>query len=304
MIKVINPDVEIWKQEGYTLEAIWKHIARCARVCYQSTPRAKDESSYDFVKRTLLHGVDVLHNTYNLKDIESCHLSVLEHGTIHLKFHGMLSSSFSTFNNVFKHNKYSKYYIKDEYIYVTTNMRVIVEQLAIGSLAVIDTTPNSPYYFNRTTFSFITNIGVSRELNRHRCHSISEESSRYCAYDKDKFGNNITITKVPWIKYLEYENKVIEANPEVPLYTDDWTAVDWYCYGLEVSNLVYRKLREFGWQAQQARDVLPLATKTQVVHTAYNADWLDWIDLRANEISGKVHPEMKELAIKVKELMK
>ena len=34
MIKVVNPSVEIWNQEGYTLDAIFKHIARCARVCY------------------------------------------------------------------------------------------------------------------------------------------------------------------------------------------------------------------------------------------------------------------------------
>ena len=39
MIKVVNPSVELWKQDGYSLSAIWKHIARCARVCYQSTPK-------------------------------------------------------------------------------------------------------------------------------------------------------------------------------------------------------------------------------------------------------------------------
>lgn len=48
MIKVVNPSVEVWKQEGYTLDAIFKHIARCARVCYQSTPKNKDENAYDF----------------------------------------------------------------------------------------------------------------------------------------------------------------------------------------------------------------------------------------------------------------
>lgn len=39
MIKVVNPSVEVWKQEGYDLESIFKHVARCARVCYQSTPK-------------------------------------------------------------------------------------------------------------------------------------------------------------------------------------------------------------------------------------------------------------------------
>lgn len=43
MIKIVNPSVEVWKQEGYTLDAIWKHIARCARVCYQSTPKIMEK---------------------------------------------------------------------------------------------------------------------------------------------------------------------------------------------------------------------------------------------------------------------
>lgn len=48
MIKIVNPSVEVWKQEGYTLDAIWKHIARCARVCYQSTPKNNGEDDYSF----------------------------------------------------------------------------------------------------------------------------------------------------------------------------------------------------------------------------------------------------------------
>lgn len=313
MLRVINPDVEIWRQEGFSIDAIWNHIARCARVCYQSVPKDRNESSYAFVKRTLLHGIDVLEGKYTSEDVTKCHLSVLEHGTVHLKFHGMLSSSLDMFDNIFRYNKYSRYTIQGEYIYVTTNMRVIVENLAIKALESIDKTPNCPYYYDRTTVNFITNIGVSRELNRHRCHSISEESTRYCSYNKNKFGNNITVTKVPWIDYTTnelndgdcYEEKLL---PDSEVYNEDinriiyqhtgyWTAIDWYLYSLSIANITYCKLRELGWSAQQARDVLPLATKTQVVHTAFNDDWKQWIELRADGISGKPHPEIQELAV-------
>lgn len=58
MIKVVNPSVEVWKQEGYTLDAIFKHIAKCTRVAYQSTPKNKDEDAYDFLLRTIFKGND------------------------------------------------------------------------------------------------------------------------------------------------------------------------------------------------------------------------------------------------------
>lgn len=210
---------------------------------------------------------------------------------------------------VYEHNKYSRTNNHDGYLYVTTNLRVIIENYAIDTLEFIDTTPNCPYYMPRTTVCFITDIGASRELNRHRVNSISEESTRFCAYDKGKFGNGITVAKLPWIPdvdstdgghdYTEgffnddeiYNNGIIQDQ-----YAEAWTAVDWFLYGLQVCDLVYRKTRELGWTAQQAREILPLNTKTQVVHTAFVDDWEHWIALRSNEISGKVHPMMSELA--------
>ena len=318
MLRVINPDVEIWRQEGFSIDAIWKHIARCARVCYQSVPKDKNESPYDFVKRTLLRGVDVINVPYTFDDIRGSHLSVLEHGTVHLKYPSFMARAEALFSATLRGNKYSKWNIHKGYIYVTTNMRVIIETNWIDQLEFIDKTPNCPYYYDRTTVNFITNIGVSRELNRHRCHSISEESTRYCSYNKDKFGNNITVTKVPWIDYTTnelndgdcYEGKLRadfefineEHNAIVQQDTICWTAIDWYLYSLSIANITYCKLRELGWSAQQARDVLPLATKTQVVHTAFNDDWKQWIELRADGISGKPHPEIQELAVKLREM--
>lgn len=312
MIKVINPSVEVWKQDGYTRNAIWKHIARCARVCYQSTPKNNGETDYGFLVRTLFKGNDVDNQPYNTKDIIKCHLSVCEHGTVHLKYPLFVARAAAQATR-FIHNHYSRIREHEGYIYVTTNMRVLIEHNWMDELEFIDTTPNCPYYIPRPTICFITDIGASRELNRHRANSVSEESTRYCAYDKGKFGNGITVAKLPWIKTIDtndefnvttYNNgfysdeeiydkstHLIEAKN-----TDDWTAVDWFLYGLQICDLVYRKTRELGWTAQQAREILPLNTKTQVVHTAFVDDWEHWIALRSNEISGKVHPMMSELA--------
>ena len=316
MIKVVNPSVEIWNQEGYTLDDIWKHIARCARVCYQSVPKNNGETDYGFIVRTLLKGKDIVNRRYyNIEKIKNCHLSVFEHGTVHLKYRLFIIKDFAQASK-FINNHYSKTKENDGYLYVTTNMRVLIENNWMDELEFVDTTSNCPYYYERATINFITDIGASRELNRHRVNSISEESTRYCAYDKGKFGNGITVAKLPWIPEVDSndeghdynegffnDNEVFDNNVIEEQYTDNWTAVDWFFYGLQICDLIYRKTRELGWTAQQAREILPLNTKTQVVHTAFVDDWKHWIDLRSNEVSGKVHPCMKELADKLVKLI-
>lgn len=311
MIKVVNPSVEVWKQDDYFLDSIWKHIARCARVCYQSTPKDNGETNYGFLVRTLFRGNDVVNQSYNTKDIIKCHLSVCEHATVHLKYPLFMPRAAAQATR-FIHNQYSRTREHEGYIYVTTNMRVLIEYNLIDELEFIDNTPNCPYYIPRTTVCFITDIGASRELNRHRVNSVSEESTRYCAYDKGKFGNGITVAKLPWIPDVDpndeghdynegffNDNEVFNNNVIEEQYTDNWNAVDWFFYGLQICDLVYRKTRELGWTAQQAREILPLNTKTQVVHTAFDDDWNHYIDLRSNGVSGAPHPMAKELADKV-----
>lgn len=306
MIKVVNPNVEFWKQDGYSLSAIWKHIARCARVCYQSTPKDNGEDDYSFLVRTLFRGVEP--KNINTKDLVKYHLSVCEHATVHLKYPLFMPRAVAQATR-FTRNPYSRNKQHEGYIYVTTNMRVIIEHHWMEELEFIDNTPNCPYYIPRPTICFITDIGASRELNRHRVNSVSEESTRYCAYDKGKFGNGITVAKLPWIPDVDPEdeghdytegffndNEIFYDECIEEQYTDNWTAVDWFFYGLQICDLVYRKTRELGWTAQQAREILPLNTKTQVVHTAFVDDWEHWLALRSNEISGKVHPMMSELA--------
>lgn len=306
MIKVVNPSVELWKQEGYTLDAIWKHIARCARVCYQSVPKDNGEDDYSFLVRTLFRGVEP--KNINTKDLVKYHLSVCEHATVHLKYPTFMPRAIAQATR-FTRNPYSRTKQHENYIYVTTNMRVLIEHHWMEELEFIDVNNNCPYYISRPTISFITDIGASRELNRHRVNSVSEESTRYCAYDKGKFGNGITVAKLPWIPDVDPEdeghdytegffndNEIFYDECIEEQYTDNWNAIDWFFYGLQICDLVYRKTRELGWTAQQAREILPLNTKTQVVHTAFVDDWEHWLALRSSEVSGKVHPMMSELA--------
>lgn len=298
MINVIESRVEEWKQEGYDILSIWKHIAKCARVCYQSKPKNKDESDYDFLVRTIFRGVDVLKDSYNEYFTMTVHGSVLEHGTVRLRIpnDGMIPASHKYVNN-----PYSEVYSDVAFDYITTNMRVLFDNKWFDDLHYIDTNKDRENkYYDRTTINIITDIGVSREFNRHRSHSISEESTRYCAYDKDKFNNNISVIKLPWIETKDYNEKL----PNNDKLLKDWDAIDWYIHSICIANTAYKKLREFGWTAQQAREVLPLSTKTQLVHTTFNYKWYNWITLRYNEVSGKVHPCMKVIANEINNCLK
>ena len=51
-----------------------------------------------------------------------------------------------------------------------------------------------------------------------------------------------------------------------------------------------------GMQPQEARTILPLCTKTEVIYTAFESDWRHFFDLRLRETTGAAHPQAKALA--------
>jgi len=65
---------------------------------------------------------------------------------------------------------------------------------------------------------------------------------------------------------------------------------------LLTAEATYKRLIKDGWTPQQARQVLPLSTKVQTIHTAFNDDWDEFVKLRADACSGSVHPNMKVIA--------
>ena len=121
-MKLITPDVEYWKQ-GYTEDAIWKHIAKCMRVCYQSEKKKLDESEKDFVNRVVLHNYPYTYISKNKYVQNQLHLSVLEHGTIYLTT-PRIEEVFNRYSN----NPYSDVIIDIDQLYITTNMRVLIEK--------------------------------------------------------------------------------------------------------------------------------------------------------------------------------
>lgn len=132
------------------------------------------------------------------------------------------------------------------------------------------------------TIKFVCDRGISHEIVRHRLASYCQESTRYCNYDNDQFGGEITVI-LPCFTLQGYK----------PYQT--WRDA---CLAAEKA---YFDLLDMGWTAQEARSVLPNSLKTEVVMTANIREWRHFIKLRA---SAKAHPQMREVAEKVKELLK
>lgn len=125
------------------------------------------------------------------------------------------------------------------------------------------------------TVKFIVDRGVSHEIVRHRMASYCQESTRYCNYSKNKFGNEITVIKPCFF------------NEGTDLFRD-WKSA------MRMSESHYFELLEQGATPQEARSVLPNSLKTEVVMTANIREWRHFFKLRT---SPAAHPQMREVAI-------
>lgn len=315
-MKFIKPSVEYLPQKP-GIGGIWHQIAIATRVCYQSKPR-KGESDEAFVNRVILKPA---RKEYGSIDFDKCHGAMLEHGTVYLT----ISTYYTEIISHYMSNKYSKIaYIAgmndDGNAYITTNMRVIIENNWQDDLKFISA---PTHHVKRTTFSVITDIGVTRELNRHRTFSIAEQSTRYCDLTRNRFGDCLNFPVPSWINENLLETSEVDNcllsdmsndlnsatteninnfNIKESNGIDNWDDIDFYIYANLVAQYCYQALRHRGWKPEQARQVLSLGLKTQAVYTAFDDDWQHFIKLRADNVSGKVHPNMKIIADKIKEL--
>ena len=128
------------------------------------------------------------------------------------------------------------------------------------------------------TVKFICDRGIANELVRHRIASFAQESSRYCCYAKDKFGKELTfINPCFW-----------EPN------SDNYAR--WF-HEMNEAEKTYLAMIESGATPEQARDILPMSIKTEIVMTANLREWRHFFKLRAEGVTGKPHPQMLEITI-------
>lgn len=122
------------------------------------------------------------------------------------------------------------------------------------------------------TFRFITNRGVTHELVRHRLCSFAQESTRYVNYkDGIMICPPATLAEKPDEVKAEYEEAFWDAEKH------------------------YQKLIEAGEKPQEARAVLPIGLKTEIVVTANIEEWKWILELRYLGTTGAPHPDIKQV---------
>lgn len=150
-MKILEPSIEIIPQEVGMVGAL-KHIEKVGRTCYKSEDKITEDSHIRFV--------DML--------IEHEHYAMLEHATIYLT----IPLEKEELIDIYDKNPYSRV-VKpkgDEYAYITTNSRVIIENDWQCDMEYMVPAPTK--HVKRVTVKFTTQIAISREFNRRWRHSI------------------------------------------------------------------------------------------------------------------------------------
>jgi len=315
-MKFIEPSVEIIQQEP-GIDGMMKIIELAGRTAYKSEDHITEDSAKKFVKM--------------LKDKK--HGAALEHGTCYLTIPTedwdqiVDDRDFAFWECPYQWHgfDYRTELADSDYIYLTTNYRVLVERGYEQLLDYIVTPTEDEFQWNngayqhfhrRITVKFICDRGVSHEFCRHRVFSFLMESTRYCNYAKDKFGNEITFIIPRWIHdiqeeiastidsltgdsrsyYMDYSentlmNMLTVEDRTVSQYMDTLQKIE-RCY-LDMITL------DDGTKLvpQQARQILPNCLKTELIMTGTVNQWKQFFELRC---APSAHPDARYLAEQLK----
>lgn len=298
-MKIINATVaEITEQD------IMKKIEKCGRVCYKSEEQITDGSALHFVRMLTnrKHWAMLEHAPLVLMVTERMAKAILRggHGTYlqvscnKRQNRFIISGSVRAWLTIFTDEHWlqifhediistleyrlqsslgkEKYAIMWPHLHVTPKKeKFLLTQDEVLSLE--DLTPDEARKHLYLTAHFTCDRGVSHELVRHRPASFAQESTRYCNYAKEKFGQEITV---------------------IDPHFQDEERLDWI-FAMEQAEETYFKLLKRGLAPQMARTVLPNSLKTEILVSCNLAEWQHIINLRYHGTTGAPHPQMKEV---------
>ena len=298
-MKLIKPYFEIIEQQPEKI-GMFKHIETCGRVAWKSEERITNDSYLKFVE--MLKGVN--------------HGSVLEHGTVYLKLDGNINlisginplsiNQWNEFISKYENNNYSKVTPYKEELegqcFITTNYRVLIENNWLDDLKY--QCEPTEFHEKRVTVRLVIDRGVSHEFVRHRKMSLTQESTRYCNYSKDKFGNELTFIIPCWSNDLE-EGVYNYSDENGTWITNNYTTIETdnkiFLNHLGNCEYTYFMLLKGYWKPQQARSVLPNSLKTELIMTGFISDWKHFFHLRC---APGAHPQAQEIAIPLEQEFK
>ena len=320
-MKIVKPEAHIIQKKGLTP---YQFIEKVGRTCYKSEDKITEDSAVKFVQglcnrkhfamlehfwvhvivntditlpycfdemglsnyRRYMYFTVVGDDTYVSMPIrvilETKDIMDAQDNPYHTPIKDMYQSVFNEFPDLFNSFKDSSgcatYLEEDQFC--DTLVKVLQQEEASGEAINREVMKHKTH-----TVHFVCDRGVSHELVRHRPCSFAQESTRYCNYSQDKFGEEITVIK--------------------PLFFEQWDKdLDNKCetmsYGLwarscEQAEKAYFNLLKEGATPQEARSVLPNSLKTEIIMTANETEWQHIVNLRAKGTTGKPHPQMVEI---------
>ncbi len=288
-MKLIKQSFEILEQKDFTLKGIKQFIERCARVSYKSEDRMTDTSYEKFVNMLESRGHD----------------RPLEFGTVHLK---MILPDFQAFIHSLLtigmlNNIWIKHAYKGDVIYITTNYRYYLDIIKyFPNVKKYLTEEDNEYYPKRYTVHMIIDRGVMDEFRTHVGLSHLAESTRYCNYSKDKFNNEVTFVIPSWMDFPEisidlgnYDKTSVrskDGNVHIIDTKPPYVEGD-FIRSLCEAESNYLSIVRNGWTPQQAREVLPLAVKSELISCGFEDAWKNFFYRRC---AKDAHPMAQEIA--------
>lgn len=285
-MKLIKQSFEFINQTDFSLVGIKKHIERCARVSYKSEDKITDTSYEKFVNMLESRG----------------HARPLEFGTVYLSRTSQKEDNMEWLDK-YAYNPWSKFSFGNgstringelrNTVYVTTNYRVIKEHHWEDDLQYL--CEPTEYHHKRYTVHMILDRGVMDEFRTHVGLSHLAESTRYVNYSKKKFGSELTFIKPCWLDdeklklYGPYHTVIRDKSPE-----------SIFIANLNNVERDYLDLIKLGWTPQQARSVLPLSIKSELISCGFKDAWENFMRRRSPKYGDPgAHPMAAEIADKL-----
>ena len=300
-MKIIQPNVEFIPMPT-DKASLLKHIERCGRVCYKSEDKIEEGSAEKFIAGIIKRGHEAVleHGAIILRIGLSAWVQIqddiyaIENDTDFVSFlrftydncRPIVSGNVRAWRDFLKaygaefdclprcvkpmiesYPELFPEFINSEYGGVGLAKNTL--ELHTGDLV----TENEKRHHQYQTLLFTCDRGVTHELVRHRPSSFCQESTRYCNYGKDGFGNEITVIEPCYLV------------PHTPGYR-------LWRHSCRVAETTYLELLAHGFTPQEARAVLPSSLKTELMMTAHLGEWRHVTKLRC---APAAHPQARQV---------
>lgn len=268
-MKIIEPSAERWTANSWQ-----EMVAKAARVCYASKGG----------KRTDEEMCNMLW--------DSGHRSMFRHGTMY----AIMPYGDARSKEAYSLMEYCPYVYKtlacrflggELHMCVAANIQFVKETWIGDYIEEFSVTEDEYKSFLgkdclRYTICLVTQISTSRELNRTSPNNIAEQSTRYVNFGKR---GGIAICRPHWYNKIGRTGRFL-------------TRLYWHA-----CEFAYNTALRFGLPAQDAREFLPLCAATKVVYTYTRDEWEHILDLRLRGTTGTPHPNAKEAAQLINNLL-